>query len=115
MSDSLYLATAKEVGGEARIGAALIAIAESVAELVKVIKAQQVPVELATIEPIEFELATVEQAEPVAYVVIDAQDDVREIEPNRRKAELQLAEHIEHPDDYSPYRLGVVYELVDPS
>lgn len=39
MSDSLYLATAKEVGGEARIGAALIAIAESVAELVEVVRA----------------------------------------------------------------------------
>ena len=39
MSDSLYLATAKEVGGEARIGAALIAIAESVAALVKVVRA----------------------------------------------------------------------------
>lgn len=39
MSDSLYLATAKEVGGEARIGAALIAIAQSVAELVEVVRA----------------------------------------------------------------------------
>ena len=39
MPDSLYLATAKEVGGEARIGAALIAIAESVAELVEVVRA----------------------------------------------------------------------------
>ena len=39
MSDGLYLATAKEVGGEARIGAALIAIAESVAELVEVVRA----------------------------------------------------------------------------
>lgn len=39
MPDSLYLATAKEVGGEARIGAALIAIAASVAELVEVVRA----------------------------------------------------------------------------
>lgn len=42
MSESAYLAAAKEVGGEDRIGCALIALAESVAELVEVIKAQQV-------------------------------------------------------------------------
>lgn len=112
MSDSPYLAAAKEVGGEDRIGCALIALAESVAELVEVIKAQQVPVELATVEPMEFDLATVEQIEPLGYVVVDKDDDIRSSEPTRRKAERLLADYNSNPGDadWAPYRLGVVYE-----
>ena len=59
MSDSLYLATAKEVGGEARIGAALIAIAESVAELVYLVKAQAA-------EPVE-RVAGPALGDPIGY------------------------------------------------
>lgn len=52
MPDSLYLATAKEVGGEARIGAALIAIAESAAELVEVVRAMA-PVSISVERTVE--------------------------------------------------------------
>ena len=115
MSDSLYLATAKEVGGEARIGAALIAIAESVAKLVAEVRAlreQAAPVDLATIEPVEFEVGTIEQMDPIGYVVVDKDDDIRSSEPTRRKAERLLADYNSNTGDadWAPYRLGVVYE-----